>query len=87
MLLAAVRQKTEPALIESGAARLLDEVFLECHHDLQGGIGKLRRYSECYVLIVALRADGGRRTVLPLLRRTCEAACALYRKGKGDDDG
>ena len=47
-----------PSLIESRAACLLDEIFVECHHEAQGDIGKQRSFADCVTMVEALRGLG-----------------------------
>ena len=45
-----------PSLISSGAACLIDEMYLECHSG--GDIAKGRSYDDCITMLVALRGMG-----------------------------
>ena len=47
-----------PHLIRTGAACLIDEMYLECHPGDVGDIGKGRTYEECITMLVALRGMG-----------------------------
>lgn len=47
-----------PHLIATGAACLIDEVYLECHTGDSGDIAKGRTYEDCITMLVALRGMG-----------------------------
>mmetsp|Transcript_10962 Transcript_10962/g.18648 ORF Transcript_10962/g.18648 Transcript_10962/m.18648 type:complete len:214 (+) Transcript_10962:473-1114(+) len=47
-----------PHLITTGAACLIDEIYLECHTGDVGDIGKGRMYEDCIAILVALRGMG-----------------------------
>jgi len=47
-----------PALIASGAACLIDELYLECHTGDSSDIAKGRTYADCIGLLTALRGVG-----------------------------
>ena len=47
-----------PRLLATGAACLIDELYLECHTGDSGDIGKGRTYADCIGLLTALRGVG-----------------------------
>lgn len=47
-----------PALVSSGAACLIDELYLECHTGDSGDIGKGRSYDDCVTMLAAMRGMG-----------------------------
>ena len=48
-----------PSLLASGAACLIDELYLECHtNDNNGDIAKGRSYADCIALLAAMRGVG-----------------------------
>lgn len=47
-----------PSLLESGAACLIDEMYLECHTAEMGDIGKHKSYSDCVTIVKAFEGVG-----------------------------